>query len=585
MYGGFDDLDREVQDLAQGLEPCRPIEPVVQPVAQDLLDRGTSWTARARSGADTPMFGADTITVAHGIEEEFGPGRVLVAKYLTEEFPCWPSYSICGGSVYEVLAGAVRQMPFPVEADMIDPAKRPARIQRNQGGGDRGSSGSWVIHWPVLIRFENGQCKKSMTFTDSTFGEGGRAGENPVRTCRDAAWDYFKTVFEWSRQARIEGYGPITHKSGERHYHGTHEAREFKVHAWEAGMNTFGFRSFHYDTETFLLPAQFCVNCEARGHTARTQIWACKGHLDSEVGEVRGEVSYGGSSGSGVARGRDAVEPSEHQGDLPESPQAGEVPPRGAADEGLNVPGRLGGVTTGTDPLVPLPSGPEYSVEETVEMLRRANAEATGSSLYGRPKPARMGPRRAVESVPKTELIGGKSPQFLHGTLHCETRRFPESFTLRGTWPSGPPVEQIRRRVVTEEATGIVLSDQIFVVHNPTFDWCASLSTVGIDDDRGRDILVTLWYLEPPPRPDPALPSLDPFERPERPPPAEVMRDVPRDGTGQMDRDLRSRERFLTLGDEVKEVAQSWVERMKLREMQVGGYLLRAVHGHLGERR
>ena len=49
-------------------------------------------------------------------------------------------------------------------------------------------------------------------------------------------------------------------------------------------MNTFGFRTFDYDVETFLLPGQFCVNCEASGHDGRAQVWTCRGHLDNEIG-------------------------------------------------------------------------------------------------------------------------------------------------------------------------------------------------------------------------------------------------------------------------------------------------------------
>ena len=103
---------------------------------------------------------------------------------------------------------------------MMDPNERPHRIQRDPGSDSRSETGRWMLRWKVAIRFEDGAYKKSMTFTDSTFGEGGRAGENPVETCSKAVWDYWKTVFEWSRKPRMEGYGPITLPDNSESMHG-----------------------------------------------------------------------------------------------------------------------------------------------------------------------------------------------------------------------------------------------------------------------------------------------------------------------------------------------------------------------------
>ena len=140
-------------------------------------------------------------------------------------------------------------------------------------------------------------------------------------------------------------------------------------------MNTFGFRMFDYDVETFLLPGQFC----------RAQVWTCRGHLDSEIGEARGEVRQGGSSGSGGHQGLRSTSPQPPLPGQSEVEKDG-VSSRGADDPGLNVPGRPGGAVTGADPLVLPPAGPEYSVEETLEMLRWADAEAAGSGGCEKPR-------------------------------------------------------------------------------------------------------------------------------------------------------------------------------------------------------
>ena len=142
------------------------------------------------------------------------------------------------------------------------------------------SSGGWVIHWARPTYFTDGVRRKTLQFTDSTFGEGYRSSKSAKDCAREAVWDYFRHCFEANRVQQFSGLGPLTQvgELGEMSYHGDRVKREFSVHSWEAGVDAFGVREFNHDIETFLLPGEFCTNCEAVGHRGRVAIWRCRGH-------------------------------------------------------------------------------------------------------------------------------------------------------------------------------------------------------------------------------------------------------------------------------------------------------------------
>ena len=111
-------------------------------------------------------------------------------------------------------------------------------------------------------------------------------------------------------------------------------------------------------------------------------------------------------------------------------------------------------------------------MEETEEILRRLQAEERGSSTYGRPRPRLT---TAVRPIPRVDLHGARSPLKFVGDLRVAHRTFVDSATLRGTWPGGPAVEDIKRRVVLDEATREVLVDEVFLTYDPTFSWLGAL--------------------------------------------------------------------------------------------------------------
>ena len=87
-----------------------------------------------------------------------------------------------------------------------------------------------------------------------------------------------------------------------------------------------------------------------------------------------------------------------------------------------------------------------------------------------------------------------------------------DSLTLRGTWPGGPAVEDIRRRVVVDTATEDSLADEVFSRTQRGFDWLRPIETrpvLGLP----RTIKVMLWYEEKPVRADPSLQAMDPWDR------------------------------------------------------------------------
>ena len=72
------------------------------------------------------------------------------------------------------------------------------------------SSGAWVIHWARRTRFTDGATRKTLTFTDSTFGEGYRSSKSAKDCAREAVWDYFRHCFEANRVQELSGLGPLT---------------------------------------------------------------------------------------------------------------------------------------------------------------------------------------------------------------------------------------------------------------------------------------------------------------------------------------------------------------------------------------
>ena len=95
---------------------------------------------------------------------------------------------------------------------------------------------------------------------------------------------------------------------------------------------------------------------------------------------------------------------------------------------------------------------------------------------------------------PGGDLHGARSPLKIVGDLRVAKRTFVDSATLRGTWPGGPAVEDIKRRVVLDEATREVLADEVFVCYDPTFSWLGALPEGSRRAGEPRTIEVTLWY-------------------------------------------------------------------------------------------
>ena len=189
--------------------------------------------------------------------------------------------------------------------------------------------------------------------------------------------------------------------------------------------------------KTFLLPGEFCTNCEAVGHRGRVAFWRCRGHDEAAERPERpakssaehcrsGEVGTAGPSGPASSSGEGLSGPSL----------------------GGRLPGRPVGARGSTDP--PRPAAPKEAdrhdgvatVEETEEILRRLQAEERGSSTYGRPRPRSS---TAVRPIPRVDLHGARSPMKFVGDLRVARRTFVDSATLRGTWPGGPAVQDIKK--------------------------------------------------------------------------------------------------------------------------------------------
>ena len=109
----------------------------------------------------------------------------------------------------------------------------------------------------------------------------------------------------------LSGLGPLTQigELGEMSYHGDKVKREFSVHSWEAGVDVFGVREFNHDIETFLLPGEFCANCEAIGHRGRVAIWRCRGHVKAEARLVRPAAGVAGPAGPASTPGEGPAGP------------------------------------------------------------------------------------------------------------------------------------------------------------------------------------------------------------------------------------------------------------------------------------
>ena len=91
---------------------------------------------------------------------------------------------------------------------MRDLSNHPRRIERRKG--TETGSGGWVIHWKRPTYFTDGVRRKTLQFTDSTFGEGYRASKSAKDAAREAVWDYFRHCFEANRVSRTSGRGPFT---------------------------------------------------------------------------------------------------------------------------------------------------------------------------------------------------------------------------------------------------------------------------------------------------------------------------------------------------------------------------------------
>ena len=131
-------------------------------------------------------------------------------------------------------------------------------------------------------------------------------------------------------------------------------------------------------------------------------------------------------------------------------------------------------------------------------------------------------------------------------------------------------MEDIKRRVVLDEATREVLVDEVFVRYDPTFSWLGALPEGSRPAGEPRTIEVTLWYEDGPVRADPSLPPMDPFERlPRLRGAAGEKMPAPRDGSQQVAREEPERvRRPVPRPDAMLEATQAWAERLKLGEMQ-----------------
>ena len=87
MYGGFEDLEKEVQKLGEPLGEWTPIDTTQEVIAQDTLTRNLLWTEAEPSGARTPQFGLDVIELPDGLNDEFGPGEALLLTKAEEGYP------------------------------------------------------------------------------------------------------------------------------------------------------------------------------------------------------------------------------------------------------------------------------------------------------------------------------------------------------------------------------------------------------------------------------------------------------------------------------------------------------------------
>ena len=95
------------------------------------------------------------------------------------------------------------------------------------------------------------------------------------------------------------------------------------------------------------------------------------------------------------------------------------------------------------------------------------------------------------------------------GDLRVANRTFVDSPTLRGTWPGGPAVEDIRRRAILDSTTKEVIRDEVFLSYDPMYSWLGALPEGSRPAGDPRTIEVTLWYEDGPIRVDPSLPPMD----------------------------------------------------------------------------
>ena len=264
IYGGFEDLEKEIRKMGEPLGEWKPLGATPEIIAQDTLTRNLLWEEAESSGRDTPKFGLQLIELPDGLTDEFGPGEALLLAVAEEGYPRWPWFA--PAQPLQVLPAAVRELPYPDAEEIRDLTNHPRRIERRKGHDM--SSGGWIVHWARPTYFTDGVRRKTLQFTDSTFGEGYHSSKSAKDCAREAVWDYFRHCFEANRVQELSGLGPLTQigEPGEMSYHGDGVKREFSVHSWEAGVDAFGVKEFNHDIETFLLPGEFCTNCEAMGH-------------------------------------------------------------------------------------------------------------------------------------------------------------------------------------------------------------------------------------------------------------------------------------------------------------------------------
>ena len=112
MYGGFEDLEKDVQQLGEPLGEWTPMETTQHEVlAQDTLTREPEWADAEPSGVRTPQFGLDLIELPDGLTDEFGPGEALLSTVAEDGYPRWPWF--VPAEPLQVLPAALRELPYP----------------------------------------------------------------------------------------------------------------------------------------------------------------------------------------------------------------------------------------------------------------------------------------------------------------------------------------------------------------------------------------------------------------------------------------------------------------------------------------